>query len=142
MSLINPEFILVFPQKSHRTSDQTFTWEEVKAIMDKEIKRRAEYVTTVILAMQEKFGDEALDVAAQAIYQIGYKKGKARSEIVAEQGQETDLESLSELIAHKMSRLYLGTSTSIEAGQLKVKGNLLPPAGLLAVDGAVRYRCG
>jgi hypothetical protein len=126
MSVIKPESILVFPDKSHRESDQTFTWDEVKAIMDKEIKRRAEYVTAVILAMQEKFGDEALDVAAGAIYQIGYKKGKARSEIVAEQGQENDLESLSQLIAHKMSRLYLGTNTSVEEDQLRVRETYCP----------------
>lgn len=115
-----------FPGHSNRSTDETFTWDQVKAIMDKEIKRRAEYVTAVILAMRDRYGEEALEVAAEAIYQIGYKKGKARSGLVLEDGQENDLESLSELIAHKMSRLYLGTTTQIEGGQLRVKESYCP----------------
>ena len=78
---------LVFPSKSDRSTDDVFTWDEVKAIMDKEIMRRAEYVTRVVEAMRERFGDEALEVAAQAIYGIGYSKGKARSELVRSQGK-------------------------------------------------------
>jgi hypothetical protein len=115
-----------FPMHSHRSTDESFTWTEVKAIMDKEIKRRAEYVTAVIIAMRDRFGEEALDIAAEAIYQIGYQKGQARSEQVLEEGQANDLESLSELIAHRMSRLYLGTTTSIEGGQLQVKETYCP----------------
>ncbi len=126
MAMIKSDSILLFPEKSHRGSDQTFTWNEVKAIMDKEIKRRTEYVTAVVLATQEKFGDGALDVAAEAIYQIGYKKGKARSEVVAEQGQDNNLESLSKLIAHKMSKLYLGTTTSVDGDQLTVRETYCP----------------
>jgi L-2-amino-thiazoline-4-carboxylic acid hydrolase len=111
---------LQFPARSHRSTDQVFTWDEVKAIMDKEITRRAEYVTTIILAMKERFGDEAYQVAAQAIYNIGYRKGQARAALVQEQGKANDLESLSELIAHKMSRLYLGTTTEVQPGELTV----------------------
>lgn len=118
--------ILIFPEKSHRNSDQSFTWDEVKTIMDKEIKRRTEYVTAVVLAMQDEFGDKALDVAAKAIYQIGYKKGKARSEAVLEEGRDNDLESLSNLIAHKMSKLYLGTTTNVEGDELTVRETYCP----------------
>jgi hypothetical protein len=117
---------LEFPSQSHRSTDQSFTWDEVKAIMDKEIKRRAEYVTSVIMAMRERFGEEALDIAAEAIYQIGYKKGKARSELVLEQGEDNDLESLSSLIAHKMSTLYLGTTTEVVGDELTVKETYCP----------------
>lgn len=126
MSSSEAVFPLDFPAKSHRSTDETFTWDEVREIMDKQIKRRAEYVTGVILAMQERFGDEALDVAAQAIYQIGYRKGAARSESVLEQGADNDLESLSELIGHKMSRLYLGTTTEVEGEQLTVRETYCP----------------
>ncbi len=98
---------LVFPAQSDRSTDDVFTWDEVKAIMDKEIMRRAEYVTRVVEAMRERFGDEALEVAAQAIYQIGFRKGQARSELVQAEGKRNDLSSLSELVAHKMARLYL-----------------------------------
>jgi hypothetical protein len=111
---------LQFPARSHRSTDQVFTWDEVKAIMDKEIMRRAEYVTTIILAMKERFGEDAYQVAAQAIYNIGYRKGQARSALVAEQGKTNDLESLSGLIGHKMSRLYLGTTTEVKPGELTV----------------------
>jgi hypothetical protein len=117
---------LQFPQHSHQTSDQTFTWDEVKAIMDKEIMRRAEYVTSIVLAMKERFGDEALDVAAAAIYQIGFRKGQARSELVQGQGKQNDLASLSELIAHKMARLYLGTTAEMKMGELTVRETYCP----------------
>ena len=115
-----------FPKQSHRTTDETFTWEEVKAIMDKEIMRRAEYVTAVIQSMRERFGEEALEVAAEAIYQIGYKKGKARSELVIDHGQDNDLESLSEFVAHKMARIYLGTTAEVEGNQMRVSETYCP----------------
>ena len=117
---------LHFPTESDQGTDETFTWSEVKEIMDKQIMRRAEYVTTVVEAMKERFGEEAYDVAAQAIYQIGYTKGKTRAELVRGQGQENDLESLSELIAHKMARLYLGTKTEIIGNELKVRETYCP----------------
>ena len=117
---------LVFPAQSHRSTDDVFTWDEVKSIMDKEIMRRAEYVTRVVEAMRERFGDEALEVAAQAIYQIGYRKGKARSELVQAQGKPNDLPSLSELVAHKMARLYLGTTAEMKLGALTVRETYCP----------------
>jgi hypothetical protein len=117
---------LHFPTKSDQSTDETFTWSEVKEIMDKQIMRRAEYVTAVVEAMKERFGEEAYDVAARAIYQIGYTKGKTRAELVRGQGQENDLESLSELIAHKMARLYLGTKTEIIDNELKVRETYCP----------------
>ena len=126
MSVPESNKSLEFPLQSHCSSDETFTWDEVKAIMDKEIKRRAEYVTSVIMAMRSRYGEEALEIAAEAIYQIGYQKGKARSETVLEQGEKNDLESLSELIAHKMSRLYLGTTTEIQQDRLMVKETYCP----------------
>lgn len=117
---------LEFPRKSHRSTDEVFTWDEVKAIMDKEIMRRAEYVTSVVEAMRQRFGDEALDVAARAIYEIGFRKGRARSELVRQQGKANDLESLSELVAHKMARLYLGTTAEIRLGELTVRETYCP----------------
>ena len=117
---------LEFPTESHRSTDELFTWDEVREIMDKQIMRRAEYVTSVILAMRERFGEEALDVAAEAIYQIGYRKGEARAELVGQTGETNDLESLSELIAHKMSQLYLGTTTEVEGDELRVNETYCP----------------
>jgi len=117
---------LVFPAQSDRSTDDVFTWDEVKAIMDKEIMRRAEYVTRVVEAMRERFGDEALEVAAQAIYQIGYRKGQARSEVVKAEGKRNDLSSLSELVAHKMARLYLGTTAEMKLGALTVRETYCP----------------
>jgi hypothetical protein len=117
---------LVFPVQSHRSTDDIFTWGEVKAIMDKEIMRRAEYVTRVVEAMRERFGDEALEVAAQAIYQIGFRKGQARSIQVQDQGKQNDLESLSEMVAHKMARLYLGTTADMKLGELTVRETYCP----------------
>jgi hypothetical protein len=105
---------LHFPERSHVTSDETFTWEEVRAIMDKEIKRRGEYVTAVVQAMRERFGDEALEIASRAIYQIGFEKGKARSELMRQEGRANDLQSLAELVAHRTAKLYLGTKVAVE----------------------------
>jgi hypothetical protein len=107
-----------FPERSHVNSDETFTWEEVRAIMDKEIKRRGEYVTAIVQAMRDRFGDGVLDIAGQAIYQIGYQKGKARSEMARGQGQQNDLQSLSELVAHRTAKLYLGTRVEVEAERM------------------------
>ncbi|MFA9403477.1 MAG: L-2-amino-thiazoline-4-carboxylic acid hydrolase [Anaerolineales bacterium] len=117
---------LEFPSESNQSTDETFTWDEVKEIMDKQIMRRAEYVTSVIVAMREHFGEEALDIAAEAIYQIGFRKGVARSDLVLAQGEENDLESLSELIGHKMSRIYLGTTTEISENELTVQETYCP----------------
>lgn len=107
-----------FPDRSHVTSDEMFSWEEVRAIMDKEIKRRGEYVTAIVQAMREHFGDGAFDIAVRAIYQIGYNKGKARSELMRQQGRPTDLHSLSELVAHRTAKLYLGTTVEVEPDRM------------------------
>jgi hypothetical protein len=107
-----------FPERSHVTSDETFTWEEVRAIMDKEIKRRGEYVTAIVQAMRDRYGDEALDIASRAIYQIGYEKGKSRSEQMRQQGRQNDLLSLSDLVAHRTAKLYLGTKVEVEAERM------------------------
>jgi hypothetical protein len=117
---------LEFPERSHRNTEKLYTWDEVREMLDKQIKRRAEYVTTVIEAMVERYGQEAYDVAADAIYQIGYRKGKARAEYVKEKGEEPTLESLSELIAHEMSRLYLGTTTEVGDSELLVRETYCP----------------
>jgi hypothetical protein len=117
---------LQFPRQSRQSSDQTFTWDEVKAIMDKEIMRRAEYVTSVVRAMKERFGEEALTVAAEAIYKIGYQKGRTRAQLVHEQGKDNSLESLSPLIAHKMAQLYLGTTVEMKLGELTVRETYCP----------------
>lgn len=117
---------LDFPLESHRSTDKTFTWDEVKELMDKQIMRRAEYVTSVIQAMRARYGEEALEIAAEAIYQIGYRKGAARSQLVLDKGQSNDLESLSKLIGHKMSRLYLGTTTEVSGNEMTVNETYCP----------------
>ena len=117
---------LDFPEKSHRNTEKLYEWDEVREMLDKQIKRRAEYVTAVIEAMVERFGEEAYDVAEEAIYQIGYRKGKARAEHVKEQGEEPNFESLAELIAHEMSRLYLGTTTEVDSNKLIVRETYCP----------------
>jgi hypothetical protein len=117
---------LDFPEKSHRNTEKLYEWDEVREMLDKQIKRRAEYVTALIEAMVERFGEEAYDVAEEAIYQIGYRKGKARAEYVKSQGEEPNLESLAELIAHEMSRLYLGTTTEVDSNQLVVRETYCP----------------
>lgn len=126
MTDTNDSSILQFPLHSNRSTDKVFTWDEVKAIMDKEIMRRAEYVTKIILAMKERFGEEAYQVASQAIYDIGYTKGQARSVLVQEQGKPNDLESLSDLVAHKMAKLYLGTTAEVQPGQMTVCESYCP----------------
>jgi hypothetical protein len=53
-------------------------------------------------------------------------KGVARSELIRGQGEDNDLESLSKLIGHKMSTLYLGTTTEVDGDQLTVRETYCP----------------
>jgi len=94
-----------FPSSSKATTDETFTWDEVKKLQDKEFMRRAEYMARFIKALQKRYGDEVKDIAKQVIYDIGAEKGRARAEI----SKDASLESLVDLIAHKFSKLYFGT---------------------------------
>jgi hypothetical protein len=109
-----------FPARSAVTSEAKWSWEEVKALLDKEHTRRAEYVTRLLMELRERFGDEVMGIARRTIYQIGHEKGKVRGALVVQQGGKKDLESLANLVAHKTSRLY-GTTPEIRAEELVVR---------------------
>lgn len=115
-----------FPEKSQRTTDEKFTWDEVKALLDKEFMRRGEYVARILTALKEKFGDEVFDIAKKVIYDIGYKKGKARAEKVKANNEEPTLEKLSKLIDHKISHLYFGTTPELIEGKLTIREYYCP----------------
>ncbi len=117
---------MLFPTQSDAATDALFTWAEVKALLDKEHTRRAEYVTRILMALRERFGDEVLVVARQTIYRLGYEKGQARAAQTTRQGGEKDLASLANLIAHKISRLYYGTTTRVEGDALTVRETFCP----------------
>ena len=115
-----------FPEKSKRTTEETFTWDEVKALLDKEFMRRAEYIAKIVTALKEKFGDKVIDETKKVIYNIGYEKGKARAAIVKAKGEEPTLENLAELIAHKTSKLYFGTTPELTENKLVIREDYCP----------------
>lgn len=115
-----------FPTQSDAITDDVFTWPEVKALLDKEHTRRAEYVTRILMALRERFGDEVIEIARKTIYQIGYEKGQARAALVTQQGDDKDLTSLANLVAHKISRLYYGTTTRVNGDELTVRETYCP----------------
>lgn len=117
---------MVFPTKSNTKIDDTFTWEEVKGFLDKEYMRRAEYIAKIIQAMKERFGEEVFDIVRQVIYDIGFEKGKMRAQIVKENGQDNDIKSLAELISHRLSKLYYGTTPEVTEGKLVIKESYCP----------------
>ena len=115
-----------FPTKSGGSTDETFDWNFVKTLLDKEFHRRAEYVTKIVMAFKERYGDEAFDLARQTIYNIGYEKGQKRAKIAEENGETISLENLAGQVAHKVSRLYFGTDPKVEGEKLVVRESYCP----------------
>ncbi len=115
-----------FPPKSNSVVNDTFTWDEVKGFLDKEYMRRAEYIADIILAMKERYGDEVYEIVKQVIYQIGFEKGQLRAQVVKEKGQDNDLQSLAELVAHRLSRMYYGTTPEVSENKLVVRETYCP----------------
>ncbi|MCX6054265.1 MAG: L-2-amino-thiazoline-4-carboxylic acid hydrolase [Chloroflexi bacterium] len=115
-----------FPLKSNTVVKDTFTWDEVKSFLDKEYMRRAEYIADIVLAMKERYGEEVYDIVRKVIYNIGFEKGKTRAKIVKEKGHSNDLDSLAELVSHRLSRLYYGTSPEVNGDKLVIKETYCP----------------
>ncbi len=115
-----------FPAQSDATTDALFTWPEVKTLLDKEHTRRAEYVTRILMALRERFGEEVMDIARKTIYQMGYEKGRARAAHVTQQGDGRDLVSLANLVAHRISRLYYGTTARVSGEELTMRETYCP----------------
>jgi hypothetical protein len=115
-----------FPAHSHRSTDKLFTWEEVRALLDKESMRRAEYLARIVEALREQYGHQVLEVAGQVIYDLGYEKGQARARLVQQAGGETDLASLAKLVSHEMAQLYLGNSAEVTEDDMLVRETYCP----------------
>lgn len=115
-----------FPSKSKATTCQTFSWDEVKARLDKEFMRRGEYLARILVALRERFGDEVFEVTKSVIYRIGYEKGSYRADLVKQADKENDLENLAELISHKISRLYFGTTPELSERKLIIREEYCP----------------
>jgi len=121
-----PQSTMTFPDRSHRSTDKLFTWDEVRALMDKETMRRAEYVARILEALREEYGDQVLSIAKKAIYKIGYEKGDKRAKLVEEQGKTNDLDSLANLVSHDMSQLYLGNEVEVGENRMVVRETYCP----------------
>jgi hypothetical protein len=115
-----------FPTKSGGSTDETFDWDFVKTLLDKEFHRRAEYVTKIVMAFKERYGDEAFDLARETIYNIGYEKGQTRAKIAEDSGDPISLENLAGQVAHQVSRLYFGTVPQLEDNKLVVREYYCP----------------
>jgi hypothetical protein len=122
----NTQSTLTFPERSHRSTDKVFTWDEVRALLDKETMRRAEYIAHILEALREEYGDRVLSIAKQAIYNIGYDKGAKRAELVASQGQANDLNNLAKLVSHDMAQLYLGNEVEVVENRMVVRETYCP----------------
>lgn len=115
-----------FPARSASTTDQMFTWEEVRGFLDKETTRRSEYIARILEALRARFGDEVMEIASKAIYNIGYEKGAMRAKLVKEKQQANDLESLSKLISHTTAKLYLGNKVEVQDDRMVVTEDYCP----------------
>ena len=99
---------------------------EVKVLLDKEFYRRAEYVTKILMAMKERYGEEAFNIAKQAIYDIGFEKGQHRAQVARENNEEISLENLSSQVTHKISRFYFGTTSDFQGDQIVIRETYCP----------------
>ena len=115
-----------FPERSQSTTDRCFNWDEVRKLLDKETMRRAEYIARILIALNERFGEEVFSIAAEVIYQIGYEKGQARARLMESQGTENHLENLARLVSHDMAQLYLGNEVEVTTDKMIVKENYCP----------------
>jgi len=115
-----------FPERSHQTTDKLFTWDEVRALLDKETMRRAEYIARILEALRVEIGDQVLSIAKQVIYKIGYEKGAKRADLVADQGQMNDLNSLAKLVSHDIAQLYLGNEVEVVEDSMVVRETYCP----------------
>lgn len=115
-----------YPRRSSQTTDKLFTWDEVRALLDKETMRRAEYIARILEALQDKFGDEVMEIAAKVIYALGYEKGAMRAEMVRAAGADPDLPSLAKLVSHATAQLYLGNRVEANQDEMVVKEEYCP----------------
>ncbi len=115
-----------FPEKSRSSTGRLFTWDEVRRLLDKESMRRAEYITRILDALREKYGDQVIEIAAQVIYNIGYEKGAVRARLMQEKGASNDLPSLANLVSHEIARLYLGNQVEIHDDELVIREDYCP----------------
>ena len=115
-----------FPEKSQSTTDRLYTWDEVRAMLDKESMRRAEYIARILLELQRHVGEKVMKIAAKEIYQIGYEKGRMRAGLMAEEGKKNDLDNLANLISHPSAQLYLGNRVEVSRDELVVKEDYCP----------------
>jgi len=115
-----------FPEKSHNTTDKLFTWDEVRALLDKEAMRRAEYISRILLKLANLYGDGVMETAQQVIYQIGFEKGQQRARIMQSEDKAVDLDNLAKLISHPTAQLYLGNQVSVELRQMRVTEDYCP----------------
>jgi len=93
-----------FPERSKKTTDDTFTWDEVRKYLDEGYMDRAKYVARILLALSQKYGDEVFDVAKETIYEIGYEKGQEHAATT----EEKSLEHLLKFYSDKVHGLYFG----------------------------------
>ena len=115
-----------FPEKSRSTTDKLFTWDEVRKLLDKESMRRAEYITRILEALRDQYGDQVIEVAAQVIYNIGHEKGALRAKLMQEKGQSNDLPNLANLVSHEIARLYLGNTVEIHDEEIVIREDYCP----------------
>ena len=115
-----------FPEKSKHTTDELFTWDEVRTLLDKEAMRRAEYIARILISLKEHYGDELMEIARDVIYKIGFEKGQTRASLMKAEGKKNDLDNLARLISHKTAQLYLGNQTIVEMEKLVVTEDYCP----------------
>ncbi len=103
-----------FPAKSSHTTHKTFTFEELRAVLDRMNFSRAESVTMIVMRMRERFGEEAVEVAKQAIYDIGYKAGQAMAANAKDKELGTFLDGF---LGDEIEQLYWGWTLEQKSDQ-------------------------
>ena len=115
-----------YPRQSKNTTERQFSWDEVRALLDKEAMRRAEYIVRILEALQAKFGDEVMAIASKVIYELGFEKGTKRAQLMEQNGQPNDMPNLAKLVSHEIAQIYLGNSAVVNGDELIIREDYCP----------------
>ena len=104
MTKSNEHHTLRFPKKSRQDTDLRFTLDEIREEMDRAIMARGEFLAEILLRLKKIYGDNVINVATEAIYDIGYRKGKK----IASRVPENTLENFPKEFSNRLDGLYWG----------------------------------
>ncbi len=104
MAIQDEHHQLNFPKKSGQETEEKFSLDEIREEMDRAIMARGEFLAEILLRLKKIYGQNVVDVAREAIYDIGYRKGKK----IASRVTENTIENFSKEFSSRLDGLYWG----------------------------------